>query len=159
MRISRQKGRVDAFSSHNEKRTAILKYSKFILEAMPLRTVIEEVCKETSMTEGQAISFVKEVRDCIAESTAENNEKIVQIHTLVYEDIYRKAEIYDLAKVKMKVMEQKERLLQLYEQDVTQVTVNTQNNYGIPQRYDTQKLTVDQQDRLAQLLNKANSNG
>jgi hypothetical protein len=158
IRKATKPGAVNTFSSHNEKREAVLKYSKYILEARPLREVMKELCDDTAMNEGQALTFIKEVRDYISESTAENNEKIVEIHTLVYEDIYRKAEIYDIAKVKMKAMEQKEKLLQLYEQDVTEVTVNTQNNYGTPQRYDTQKLSIDQQSRLTQLLSKATSN-
>lgn len=155
MRIRNAEDNPSVFPSHEAKRQAILKYSVFVLNGTASKEICELLQQEFGFNESQSIVFVKDIRNVIAETTAENNEKIVEIHTLLYEDIYRRFDKLNVAKGKMITMAQKEKLLNLYQEDSTEVVVNTQNNFNIQTHYDVSKLSPDQSTRLDQLLLKA----
>ena len=155
MRIRNNKDNPSKFASHEEKRKAILKYSEMVLEGVAQKEICQLLHQEIGFNETQALQFVNEVKDTIAETTAENNEKIIEIHTMIYEDVYRRFGKLGLASGKMKAMAQKEKLLNLYQEDTTEVVMNTQNNINIQTHYDVSKLTPQQQSRLDELLLKA----
>lgn len=144
------------FSSHQEKRIAMLKCSEMILKGDSVKDMVQQLQDDIGFNESQAIKFINDTRDVIAQATAENNEKIIEIHTLLYEDIYNRFEKLGNASGKMKAMAQKEKLLNLYQDESTEVVMNTQNNINInTTNYDVSKLDQNQQNRLQELLSKA----
>lgn len=146
------------FRSNQHKREAIVKYSQLILKGDGLSTLTEELEKEFGFNQNQCAAFLSNVRDVIAEVTAESNEQVVQTHIEIYEDIFRRFDRLGHAKGKMKVLEQKEKLLKLYEDETNEVVVNTQNNIMIETHYDVAKLTEEQKQRFQYLISKATQN-
>jgi len=155
MRTRNTKEKPSLFTSHEKKREAILFCSEMILRGESIKHICEELYLYCGLEVSKGIAFISETKDAIAESTAENNEKVVEIHMMIYEDIYRRFHTLENATGKMKVMQQKEKLLNLYQDESTEVVVNTQNNINIQSHYDVDKLNPHQQDRLQQLLLKA----
>lgn len=126
-----------------------------IFEGVSNKQMSEELFIDLGLNEGQSIGLISEIKDVIAETTAENNEKIVEIHTLLYEDIYNRFVRLGFKKGMMAAMAQKEKLLNLYEQESTEVEINTQNNINIETHYDVSKLNPQQHERLNFLLQQA----
>lgn len=143
------------FASNEAKRQAILKYSSRLLSQDRIHIVKKEVCDEYNLDEIQATTFLAEVKEIIAETTAMNNETIIAIHTDIYEDIYKRFSDLDFTKGALMALERKEKLLNLHQEDQNEVVINNQNNITVNEsNYDTDKLSQSQQDRLTYLLNK-----
>ena len=155
MKLSNNKNDNRNFTSNEHRREAILFCSDLILRGEPIKDICTQLGAFYGFDHAQSIAFINETRNVIAESTAENNEKVVEIHMIIYEDIYKRFYSLDNATGQMKVMQQKEKLLNLYQDESTEVVINTQNNINIQSHYDVDKLNPHQQDRLQQLLLKA----
>lgn len=144
------------FKSNEDKRQAILKYSSRLLAQDRPHIIRKEVCEEYGFNETQAMSFLAEVKEIIGETTAMNNENIIAIHTDLYEDIYQRFVQLDFTKGALMTLERKEKLLNLYQEDQSEVVINNQNNIVVNEsNYDVSKLSSQQQERLTYLLNKS----
>lgn len=153
----RIRGGHNLFASNEDKRQAILKYSSRLLQQDRIHIIKKEVCNEYNFDEVQATTFLAEVKEIIAETTAMNNENIVAIHVDLYEDIYQRFAQLDFTKGALMTLERKEKLLNLHQEDTNEIVINNQTNIAIEKdnNYDVSKLSQPQQQRLTYLLNKS----
>jgi pyruvate carboxylase len=159
MRItSATKDKPAIFPTLEAKRQALLEYSEMILKGTSTKDIFTQLMDRYQWTENQCIHFTQECRDTIGEATAENNEKIVEIHTLIYEDIYTRFDKLKYTKGKLATMAQKEKLLKLYEEESNEITINNQTNVIVQSNYDSNKLDPQQQARFQFLIDKASNN-
>lgn len=145
------------FKTLEEKRNLLLQYSKRVLRGDRQKDILEELMQTLNFDYFQAINFYNEVRDLIAEINGENNEKVLHIHVELYEEIYKRFNDLDHSKGKLKTLEQKEKLLNLYQEEEREIVINNQTNIIQQDNYDTTKLNSNQQSRLFFLLEKAKS--
>lgn len=158
MKIGKTKDNIPLFASNEAKRQVILEYSEYILKGTPTKDIFQLLIDRFQWSENQCIAFTKACRDAIAESTAENNEKVIEIHTMIYEDIYTRFDKLKYTKGKLATMAQKEKLLKMHDEDENEITINNQNNLIVQTSYDSNKLTPQQQSRFQFLINKASNN-
>lgn len=155
MRTAKSKTGENTFPSHEAKRQAIFKYSEYVLEGRSFKDIYQELNEEFGFDQNQCFNFYNAVKDTIAESVLENNERVVQIHLEIYEDIFQRFSKIDDSIGQMKAMKQKEELLKLYETETNEVIINQQTNIYNQVTYDVEKLDKKENSRLLELLQKA----
>lgn len=159
---SRSEGISDhiTYKSENHRRELYLKYGEKVLNGEDIRSLYDEVAKEFKLPDDKKIEiargFLFQVREFIAESVVENNNEIVKIHTLIYEDVYRRFRNIGHEEGQLKTMKQKEKLLGLLDEEVKEFVINNQVNIISEEesQYDYSKLTDEEVERMNYLLNK-----
>lgn len=142
------------YENTEHKRRTIVKYCELLLKGESIRTIRELVVEEfPDWNHNSIVHLLTECRETIAEVTAINNEKVLQIHVDIYEDLYNRLMKLDSAKNAMIALQQKEALLGKHQED-KEVVVNNQTNVVIQTKYDYEKLNDEEQDRLRYLTNK-----
>lgn len=148
------KSNYNLYENTEHKRRTILKYCELILKGESVHT-IKNLIKEEFPTwdHNSIVHLLTECRETIAEVTAMNNEKVVQIHVEIYEDIYKRLMDIDSAKTAMMALYQKELLLGKHQED-KEIVVNNQTNVVVQTKYDYDKLSDQEQERLRILTEK-----
>ena len=148
------------FKNEKERKEALIRYAKMFLNGDSIADITQCAMREYNIPSEKTIntvSFLNQVKDYIAESVAENDEEIVKVHAMIYEEVYRRFMYIGYEKGALKTLKQKEKLLGMIPEETQEVIMNNQVNVEVQSQgeiYDYSKLSDKELKRLNMLINK-----